>query len=105
MSTGKGRSERSARARKVGVEMFTTTFSIIGAVLAMAVLLLMALSSILLEQFSAHRSSDESITHRTAQYPGNAGSAGPVRRSGVASARATGGHAVLPGGHAGSLPC
>ncbi|RKT84528.1 hypothetical protein SAMN05421805_103462 [Saccharopolyspora antimicrobica] len=107
MSTRKGASSGAPGARKVGVEMVTTIFSIIGGVLAVAVLLLMSISSVLpdlLERFAPRQSADEAVTRRMDRSRGSAGSAATARRSAVASVRGTGSHAVLPAGHAGSLP-
>lgn len=90
--------------------MLANIVSGIGAFIALAVLLLMSLSSVLpeiMDRVAARRGASTAgarVSPRAGRFPGNAGSSGPARRTAAGSVRGTGSHSVLPAGPAGSLP-
>ncbi len=93
--------------------MFVTLVSATGAIIALALLVLMSLSSVLpeaMDRFAAarHSASDgaqqSQISPRTSRYPSDGGSSATARRTGFAAVRGTGSRAIFQAGSAGPLP-
>ncbi|PKW13348.1 hypothetical protein A8926_0870 [Saccharopolyspora spinosa] len=93
--------------------MFVTLVSAIGAIIALALLVLMSLSSVLPEvvdrfatarRSTSDRAQQSQVSPRTSPYPSSGGSSATARRTGVAAVRGTGSRAVFQAGSAGPLP-